>query len=199
MINLEDYLYDRVKPIIKTWNEAGIYAISFFVYSNSAYTYGNYSNVSEFAISYNTEDDFKRTCHSASSPNEARWNYAFWRQNTTHIIDPNEEGNAGMGILFQWYSENGVENIGIHSDENQYDENGLYISKGPGGYYELLTAVSNVARRLQLEGFIRDKFGTIPIIVHELEYYHLVESATRNANPNGEAGAFLKALETYFE
>ena len=196
MINLEDYLYDRVKPVIETWNEDGIYAISFFVYSNSAYIYKNNSNVSEFSISYNTEEDFKEAHATASSPNEARWNYAFWRQNTTYIIDPNEEGNEGMDILFQWYSENGVENIGIYSNEDQYDENGLYIGKGPGGYYELLTVVSNVAKRLQVENFIRDKFGTIPIIVHELEYIHLVESATRNANPSGEADTFLKTLQT---
>ena len=199
MVKLEDYLYNKVKPIISTWNEDGIYAISFFVYSNGAFTYRNYSNISEFAVSYNTENDFTKACPTAWSPNEARWNYAFWRQNTTHIINPHEENNEGMSILFKWYDENKVENIGIYSNDNQYDENGFYIGKGPGGYYELLTAVSNVAQRLQTEGFVKEKFGTVPIIVHGLEYDHLVESATKNANPNGEADAFLEALENYFE
>ena len=39
MIDVEEYLYDKVKPIMETWNEDGIYAISFFVYSNEMYTY----------------------------------------------------------------------------------------------------------------------------------------------------------------
>ncbi|MCL2852091.1 MAG: hypothetical protein FWE20_03520 [Defluviitaleaceae bacterium] len=199
MINLEDYLYEKVKPLIDTWSDDGIYAISFFVYSNGAFTYLGYSNVSEFAVSYNTEDDFKRVYRLASSPNEARWNYAFWRQNTTRIIDPEEDGNEGMTTLLRWYEENGVDNIGQHSDDNQYDESFNYIGRGPGGYYELLCAVSGVARRLQLEGFIRMKFGEIPIVVHDLEYSHLTRNATKHANPNGEAGTFLKALESYFE
>lgn len=199
MINLEAYLYAKVKPVINQWIEDGIYAISFFVYANMAHTYKNYGNVCEFAISYNTEDDFKRMRYSALSPNEARWNYAFWRQNTTHIINPSEAGNDGVTTLFQWYAANGIMNIGIHDSANQYDENYLYIGKGPGGYNELLAAVSNVANRLQQEGFIREKFGPIPIIVHGLEYDHLVQTATQNANPNGEATAFLKSLETYFE
>ena len=33
MINLKTYLYEKIKPIIKDWDEEGIYAISFFVYS----------------------------------------------------------------------------------------------------------------------------------------------------------------------
>ena len=198
MINFEEYLYERVKPIIENWNDPGIYAISFYVYSNGAFTYQHYNNISEFAISYNTEEDNKKFANPYASENEVRWNYAFWRQNTTHIIDPNEEGNEGIRMLFQWYSENGIENIGFNSDESQYDENYQYIGKGPGGYYELLTAVSNVARKLQLDEFIREKFGAIPIIIHGLEYNHLVYSATENANPNGEAADFLKALETCF-
>jgi hypothetical protein len=198
MINLEQYLYEKVKPIMESWDESGIYAISFLVYANGAYFYNNCSNVSEFAISYNTEGDFEKSASFASA-NEARWNYAFWRQNTTHIIDPNENFNEGMKILFDWYAENNITNIGEYSNDNQFDEQGVYIGKGAGGYFELLTAVSNVARRLQTEGFVAGKFGAVPIIVHELEYHHLVESATRNANPNGEAEGFLMALANYFE
>ena len=199
MINFENYLYEHVKPIMVKWDEDGIYAISFLVYSNDAFTYQNYRDISEFAICYNTESDFRQFYNPSASPTEVRWNYAFWRQNTTHIIDPNEEGNEGISTLFQWYIENGVENIGIRSDENQYDEQNNYIGRGPGGYYELLTAVSNVARKLQLEGFIKEKFGSIPIIVHGLEYDHLTQNATQNANPNGEADSFLKALDVHFE
>ena len=196
MIDLKKYLYKKVKPIIEGWDEEGIYAISFFVYSNEAWTYQQYKNVSEFAISYNTEED----CGNASVYDEERWNYAFWRQNTTHIIDPNglyENNNEGLKVLFQWYKENGIENIGYEDFDmnNIYDENMVYIGKGPVGYYELLTVVSDVGRQLQIEGFISDKFGNIPIIVHALEYCWYVEEATAHANPNGEANDFLEAMK----
>ncbi|MCL2299757.1 MAG: hypothetical protein FWC27_06375, partial [Firmicutes bacterium] len=149
---------------------------------------------STFAVSYNTEDD----CGQAPAYSEERWNYAFWRQDETEIIaaDDNDEG---MKTLFQWYKENGVENIGFEDYDNEYDKDMNYIGKGPVGYYELLTAVSKVARRMQTEGFIAGKFGSIPIIVHELEYYGLIEEATAHANPNGEADLFLEAVKRGFE
>ena len=193
MISLENYLYEKVKPIIENWNEKDIYAISFFVYSNEAFSYLGYKNVSEFAISYNTEKD----CNNSSPLSEKRWNYAFWRQNTTHIINPNTEEDEGVKILFQWYAQNGIENIGFesHNKIDNYDADFNYIGKGPVGYIELLNVISNVARRLQSESFISGKFGNIPIIVHGLEYPWYVEKATENANPNGEADIFLKALQ----
>jgi hypothetical protein len=195
VIDLKAYLYEKVKPIITQWNENEIYAISFYVYSNLAYVYQQYKNVSEFAISYNTEKD----CGGASAYSEERWNYAFWRQNTTHIIDPHENNNEGLETLFQWYKENGIENIGFENFDDAYDKNMLYIGKGPVGYYELLTAVSEIARQLQTEGFISKKFGRIPIIVHGLEYCWYVEEATEYANPNGEAEIFLEAVKRGFE
>ena len=195
MIDLKAYLYEKVKPIIEQWDESGIYAISFFVYSNGAYTYQHYKNISEFAISYNTEND----CGRASTYSEVRWNYAFWRQNTTHIIDPQTEKDEGLEVLFKWYKENGIENIGFENYQDAYDKNMAYIGKGPGGYYELLKVVSDVARQLQTEGLISEKFGNIPIIVHALEYCWYVEEATAHANPNGEADVFLEALKRGFE
>lgn len=185
MTDLKEYLYQRVKKEIALWYVKDIYAISFFVYSNEAYTYGEFSNVTNFSISYNTESD----CGGADKCSEERWNYSFWRQNEIVITD-----NEGMKILFQWYKENGINNIG-HEDNNCYDENNYYIGKGPVGYYELLTAVSEVANRLQNENYIVNKFGkAVPIIIHDLEYTWYVIEATKNANPNGEANQFIEAM-----
>ncbi len=166
MIDLEGYLYGRVKPIIEGWNETDIYAISFFVYSNESYKYQGHQNVCTFSIGYNTEE----ACNHASQRSEERWNYAFWTQDMYPIIEPwkNDEGTK---LLFDWYKENGIENIGYEDFDAAYDENQYYTGKGPNGYYELLCAVSNVARRLQSENFIYGKFGVrLPIIVHDLEY-----------------------------
>ena len=190
MENISERLYHAVKAIIEHWNEEGIYAISFFVYSNEAHEYRGFSNVSSFVVSYNTEQD----CEGAGQYDEKRWNYAFWRQDEWPVIDP-DTPNELNDLLFDWYKENGITNIG-EEDPNCYDENCRYIGKGPAGHYELLGLVSNVAKRLQQEAFIEKKFGRkLPIIIHGLEYaWHDIE-ATKNANTNGEADTFLKAMK----
>ena len=140
----------------------------------------------------------KKNCGDTSAYGEERWNYAFWRQSTTHIINPHESNNEGMENLFQWYIANGIVNIGYEDFDNAYDENMRYIGKGPIGYYELLTLVSYVARQLQIEGFVSKRYGHIPIIIHGLEYCWYVEEATAQANPNGEADVFLEAVKRNF-
>ncbi|MGN0460209.1 MAG: hypothetical protein ACI4HL_04780 [Ruminococcus sp.] len=190
MTNLSEKLYLKIKSIIDTWCEDGIYAISFFVYSNEEYEYKGFSNVSSFAISYNTEDD----CEGADQYSEERWNYAFWRQDETPIIYP-DEPNELTDLLFDWYKEHSIFNIG-KEDEDCYDEDYNYIGKGPVGHYELLMLVSEVAKRLQQEGYLENKFGKkLPIIIHGLEYAWYDIEATQNANINGEADVFLKAMK----
>ena len=189
MIDMTRKFYDAAKAIISAWNEEGIYAISFFVDSNELYEYRGFENVSSFAISYNTEAD----CEGAGQFDEERWNYAFWRQDETPVIDPYTP-NELTDLLFDWYQENGITNIG-EEDEDCYDERCNYIGKGPEGHYELLGLVSEAAKRLQEEGFIEEKFGRkIPIIIHGLEYPWYDIEATKKANVHGEADVFLKAM-----
>lgn len=191
MTDFAEKLYLKIKSVMSTWCEEEIYAISFFVYSNEAYKYKGYSNVSSFSVSYNTESD----CKGAGQFDEERWNYAFWRQDETPIITPDEPDEL-TDLLFDWYKENGIINIG-EEDENCYDENCEYIGKGPIGHYELLTLISEVAKRFQQEGFIENKFGKkLPIIIHGLEYVWYDIEATRNANVDGEADTFLEAMKS---
>ena len=191
MTDLQGYLDKRLRAIISDWDEEGIYAISFFVYANESYEYNGYSNVTEFCVSYNTEND----CNGAGELSEERWNYAFWRQNEIPIFAADDE-DEGMKILFDWYKENGIDNIGYEDYEACYDSKMEYIGKGPVGYYELLSEITVVANKLQSSGFIKNKFGRpIPIIIHDLEYAWYVIEATRKANPNGEADVFLAAMK----
>ena len=190
MIDLQAFLENKLRDIISAWNENDIYAISFFVYSNEAYEYNGYSNVTKFSVSYNTEND----CNGAGELSEERWNYAYWRQDETPIIDDDNE-NEGIKILFDWYRENSIDNIGYEDYDVCYDDEMRYIGKGPVGYYELLSEITAVAKRLQDSGFIKDKFGApIPIIIHDLEYPWYIIEATKKANPNGEADMFLSAM-----
>ena len=190
MINITEKIYSKVKSIMDTWSEADIYAISFFVYSNESYEYKEFSNVSSFAISYNTESD----CDGADLYDEERWNYAFWRQDEFPIINPDEPDEL-TDLLFEWYKENGINNIG-EEDEDCYDEDCNYIGKGPVGHYELLQIVSEVAEKLQQESFVEKHFGKkIPIIIHGLEYAWYDIEATQRANMNGEAEPFMVAMK----
>lgn len=191
MIDLQAYLEKKLRDVISTWTETDIYAISFFVYSNEAFVYNGHSNVTEFCVSYNTEND----CVGTGELSEERWNYAFWRQNETPIIEANNE-NEGMRILFEWYEENGIDNIGYENYDSCYDNDMQYIGKGPIGYYELLLEITAVAKKLQDSGFIKSKFGKpIPIIIHDLEYPWYIIEATKKANSNGEANMFFAAMK----
>ena len=192
--DLPEYLYEKVLAVMESWDDAEIYAISFFVCANTSTESVDGAMVPEFSISYNTEGD----CENVAANNEERWNYAFWRQDETSII-PSEDDEAAT-ILLKWYKRQGImaEELGVEASGTMYDSDMRYIGKGPRGYYELLMVVSDVAKRLQIEGFISKHFGQIPIIVHDLEYAWYVEEATRNANPNGEADLFLSVLQNGF-
>ena len=188
-MDFEAYLYDRVLPVIQSWNPEDVYALSFFVYSNEAYKYDEYTNVSLFSIAYCTEEG----CNHAPPLSEERWNLPCTNlQQETFIIDPGnhpENHDDGIKTLFKWYKELGLKNIGYEGPGDAY----------PVGYYELIRAVSNVAQRLQTEGVIKEKFGPIPIIVHDLEIlWYLIEEMTEHANPGGEAELFLRAVREEF-
>lgn len=191
MTDLKVYLENKLRDIISTWDEAGIYAISFFVYSNEAYEYDGVSNVTTFSVSYNTESD----CDGADELSEERWNYAFWQQDEIPIIEADDE-DEGMRLLFNWYRENEIVNIGYEDFDTCYDEEMRYIGKGPAGYYELLFVITEIAKKLQESGFIKNKFGnSIPIIIHDLEYPWYIIEATKNANQQAEADVFLAAMK----
>ncbi len=190
-MDFETALYDKIKSEILKWNEPDIYAVSFLVESNEENRYKNYDNLTAWSISFNAESD----CDGAEELDEERWNYAFWRQDETTIIDY-ENGNEYTKMLFDWYAENGVENIGEENEDEMYDKNGKYIGKGPGGHYELLQIAASVAEKLQRNGVLKAHFKkNIPIIVHGLEYAWYDIEATKKANPGKEADTFLKVME----
>lgn len=190
MTDIKKILKDRITEIINGWVAEDIYAVSFLIYANEAYSYRKFSNITHFAVSYNTES----FCEDADQLSEERWNYAFWEQDEMPVIDGDEE-TPETEKLFAWYKENGITNIG-YEDPDCYDSSFRYIGKGPVGQYELLQIAAQIAKELQDEGILKQKFGRrMPIIIHGLEYaWHDIE-ATKKGNPNGEADVFLQAME----
>jgi len=190
MTPIRKILFNRIKQIIDYWPIEDQYAISFFVYTNESYEYSGYSNVPYFAISYNTDSQ----CDTDDSYGEERWNYAFWPQNESVIIDT-AQLTPETEHLFSWYRDIGLENIGFEDPTNAYDKHMRYIGKGPVGLAELLEVITDIAAELQQTGYIEKKFGKkLPIIIHDLEYTWYMIEATRKANKHGEADVFLQAM-----
>ncbi len=180
MTDIKEIVYRKVKSVISDWDDDKIYAVSFFIHSNEDYSYRGHKNVSSFAVSYNTEE----CCEGAGKYDEERWNYAFWSQDETMIIDPDNPDEV-IDALYDWYEENGITKTGYETDGEE-----------PTGHNELLNIASEIAERLQKEDCLIKKFGkTIPIIVHGLEYTKNDIEATIKANPNNEAKDFLKAVK----
>lgn len=184
--NILEYLFFKVKPIIESWNENGIYAISFFVHTNEAS-----NNIPYFAISYNTEED----CNHRPQLSEERWNYAYWRQDEKEIISDEESTN----VLLQWYEENYIKNIGQEDEELMCDDECHYIGKGPSGKYELIQVITDLSKRLHDEGVMVNTFKRdIPIIIHDLEYAWYELEATKMGNPDGLVDMFLESISNMF-
>lgn len=185
-----EYLYRRVKQSMDTWDTKDMYVISFLVQANQAFSYNGCSNVSQFSICYNTEVG----CNYSEELSEERWNYANWVVSEEYILETSAK-NEAMDRLFEWYEENGITKLG-YEDTDCYDVFDKYIGKGPNGHYELVNLVAEVARKLQEEQYLKNRFGKeMPILIHGLEYTWYDIEATKRANPHGEADTFLKAMK----
>lgn len=191
-MELHELLKNRITEKISTWHEKNIYAISFLLSYNESNVYGCIENFPELSIGYNTEE----FCGDVSAFSEDRWNYACWEQNNDVILDSCDA--IGAAALLKWYEEQGIHEPGKENEDEMYDEDMNYIGKGPNGFFQLVGLVSDLAFNLQRSGIIKEKFGEIPIIIHDLDYSWYMVDATRKANPDGEANAFLKYIEDNF-
>lgn len=207
-INLQEFLYNNVLNVLNSYDYDDIYTIIFFVYSNECFEYEAYQNLSEFSVSNNTEQYFKREyedymkIHRGKNDDmytrengrfsEIRWNYAYMSQDETPIINA-----ENYEMLIKWYKQEGIENIG-YEDDNCYDEDMNYIGKGPVGYYELLQEITQIAKRIQMEDYFLKKAGRrIPIIILEYEDTWYTRKATLEANVHGEAYDYLEYAKSY--
>lgn len=191
-MDFEIFLENKIKEKISSWQQKDIYAISFLV--NEGSDYRGVNCFPEFSVGYNTED----FCGKAGALSEERWNYAYWEQNNAEILS--SEIPEAADLFLEWCKAEKIENIGAPEKESEmYDADFNYIGKGPGGYFEFVGLLSKIARKLQENSFIKEKFGNIPVIIHDSEYTWYTVEATEKANPQNEAAAFLKAVLNSFE
>lgn len=173
-INLVEEIISRIKPIIATWKDDDIYAISLFVND-----YNDNPCQPTFTLGYNTECQYKKAISRASSPLEAKWNYAFWLQNDKLVFGINETAE----IVKQWILSKQLpfftyEEMFETDECNGVDDEQLYrITQ------EFVDVLVDVVKELHGSGFMKSNFkNEIPVIIHELEYYEEIAKQNIKAN-----------------
>ncbi|MDI5903540.1 hypothetical protein, partial [Streptomyces sp. 12257] len=139
-------------------------------------------------IGYNTEAQARHSTQSASDQEEARWNYAFWIQNQLTVIGDLTSDPDGAVVRQAWINE-----LGLWYTEPT-DPSAWAATVGPLAAQieaHFNQACCQLAKTLHTTGAIERYVGrSVPVIVHELEYYEGIARRTEAANPPGLADEF---------
>jgi hypothetical protein len=171
----------------------GIYAISFFFWNQD-----DDPNRPALTIGYNTEDQIQHVLNlppghqdgPAGDEAEARWNYAYWRQNELAVIGDATRDPVGAGLIQDWMRASDLWFPALDPTDE--------ADAAAEAIDDYITGLSvSTARQLHGSGVISRTFGRpIPVLVHELEYYDWIADLTEAANPPGLADAFTTWIRT---
>ncbi len=160
---MKTFLENKLKEEICKWNKDDIYVVSLFVYDQC-----DDPLKPTVQLGYNTISNYKEKIAKASSNNEAKWNFAFWLQNCEYVFG-------------QYNSESIVQNW---IEEKKLTENN--VTK------EFVSVLVKIVEELHQTGFIVEQFGkSIPVIIHELEYYEEISIQNYLANPTDVIREFM--------
>lgn len=163
---MAEVLEDRVKAAMAGWDAEGIYAASLY-----AEAFRDNPCTPAVTLSYNTEAHAAAAEAQASSPEEARWNYAFWPQEPELYFGearPWGEVDDSPEIVERWVRESGFP---FYTYEEMFDGPGADDEAADGVPAAFMLELAAVVRDLHASGFVRGKFGRdIPVLVHGLEY-----------------------------
>jgi hypothetical protein len=116
----------------------------------------------------------------ASSAAEARWNFAFWLQNSLAVICSEDGDPAGVEARDAWAKQSGY----WYSDaEEERDLDAALMKVAPltAGVVEIAVGV---VRELHRSGEVARLLGhPVPLLIHELEYYEQIAAQNEAANP----------------
>lgn len=187
MSRLKDYIYKSIESKILSWDKNvvdQVYVISLYI-SNS------YDDPRRpmITLGYNTINQFKSSVREASDIEEAKWNYAFWLQNEELIIGDNYDENIEDGRkITEWIKENNL----YYSDEDEEQAFDRTIILGKKITHNFVELCIEVVKQLHDEGIVKDKFGrSIPVLIHELEYYDTIAEQNEIANPKEVVKEFV--------
>jgi hypothetical protein len=132
-------------------------------------------------VGFNTESDVAHETGAYSTDeDEARWNYACWRQNELAVVCGSASDPAGARLREEWARAHGLWYELEPGEQAIFNERGEPLTRA---FVELLV---EVVRRLHREGDVERTFGrAIPVLIHELEYYDEIATQNLAANPEG--------------
>ena len=191
MEKFERHIYESVKRSLTTIKDVTdrIYALSFFIYDED-----DDPRRPTLTFGYNTLDRWAECTPVANSnvawpvasdSSEAKWNYAFWLQNEVCVIGA--AGTEGAVLRQEW-----IQSLGLaYSDDEETKDIERCMRLGGQITEQFVALCVRVSMALHDGGSITGKFGrSLPIIVHELEYYDQIAEQTRRANPLGLTSEF---------
>lgn len=168
---------------MSTWEAQDIYAVSLWVQD-----WDDDPFEPTVTLGYNTEEQVRVMTPCASSAEEARWNFAFWLQNSEMVFGGKEETVGGSSdLIIRWLQDsNAVFYTNEELDAMSPTEIDEALVAGKNVTKHFVEMLVRVVQGLHDSGFIQERFGKeIPILIHELEYYE--EIADQNARANGDA------------
>ncbi|QEV04928.1 hypothetical protein [Streptomyces prasinus] len=177
------HLVERALASIPAADTGDIYAVSFLIDNED-----DDPRQPTLTIGYNTETQARRSIQDASDQAEARWNYAFWIQNELTVVGNLTSDPAGATARQEWITE-----LGLWYDEptDLADWDSVIGPLAAQIEARFNQTCCQLARTLHTTGVIGRSVGrTVPVIVHELEYYEAIARQTEAANPPGLADEF---------
>ena len=160
---------------ISVWTDIDIYVISLYVYDDC-----DNPCKPTVTLGYNTENQVQLEISKgfASDEGEARWNYAFWLQNSSFTFGKDETAET----VKKWLIASGFPYL---EDDDVSWNNEEIIEKASNITNAFVSILIEIVRDIHKQGLLTRKFGKeLPIIIHELEYYD--EIADQNIKANGE-------------
>jgi hypothetical protein len=155
-----------------------IYVVSLFVYDED-----DDPRRPTVTVGFNTESDVARSSDPSEAwstdAHEARWNYAFWRQNQLALVCDTAADPTGAELREAWARESELWYDLADGEDGVFDERGEPLTKA---FVGLLV---DVVRRLQAGEVARIFDRPLPVLIHELEYYDEIATQNLAANPAG--------------
>ncbi|MEE1125776.1 MAG: hypothetical protein U0L18_07545 [Acutalibacteraceae bacterium] len=157
VLNISNEIWLAFIQEMRTWSEADVYAISFFV----DFDIDEQSQIL-LHFGYNTESQYEKELCDDIDNETIRWNYTFWLQNETFCFG--EDGQTDR-MITEWMKQQKIRDF---EAVEMFVENVVY-------------AVNEIHK----SGVIAEHFGKeIPIIIHTKHYYEDIANINLQANGN---------------
>ncbi|MEU6444080.1 hypothetical protein [Streptomyces sp. NPDC047046] len=177
------HLAERALASLPAAEAGDIYALSFLIDNED-----DDPRQPTLTIGHNTETQARRSIQDASDQAEARWNYAFWLQNELTVAGDLTSDPAGAAARQKWISDLG---LWYAEPADLADRDSLIGPLAAQIEAAFTHTCCRLARTLHTTGVIERSVGrTVPVIIHELEYYEASARQTEAGNPPGLAEEF---------